>query len=341
MSYRHILIVKLSAIGDVVHALPVARALKEAFPEARLAWVVEKAAAELVTDHPAIDEVILFEKSRCRSLTGLLNYLPGFVRRLKAGEFDLALDLQGLLKSSLIAWLSGAPERLVYCNAREGSDRLGRKVCGPHQHGHIVEQYLDVVRALGGPVTQIDFGIRFTAPEAALSQQILREHGWRGEPYVALAPGANWPNKRWTPELFGQLATELHGQGIRCLIVGGRGDSVLAAAICAGTAAPVINLTGLTTLKQLAWVLQNARVTVGGDTGPMHLAVAVGTPTVALMGPTDTNRNGPYGQGHRALVTPRPCAGCWRRQCEKGWDCLAAVPVADVYQAVRQLYGKE
>jgi heptosyltransferase I len=337
MSYRNILIVKLSAIGDVIHALPVAQALKATFPQARLSWVVERAAFELVANHPYIDEVILFEKVRCRSLTGMALYLPVLLRGLRRRRFDLALDLQGLLKSGLIAYLSGAPERLVYCNARELSDRLSRRICGPNQHGHIVEQYLDVVWALGGTVTAVDFGIRFSDAEVQSAQAILADHGWQGKPYIALIPGANWPNKRWPTGYFAQLAELLYQQGITSLITGGPDDVALAEEINNAANVPVLNLTGQTSLKQLAWVLQKARVTVGGDTGPMHLAVAVGTPTVALMGPTDINRNGPYGKGHQALVTARSCAGCWRRKCEQQLDCLAAVPVEEVYQAALKL----
>jgi heptosyltransferase-1 len=338
MIYHNILIVKLSAIGDVIHALPVARALKTAFPKCRLTWVVEKPALELVTDHPYIDEVILFEKSRCRSLPGLVQYLPSFVRDLRERGFDLALDLQGLLKSGLIAFLCGAPKRLVYCHARELSDHLSCKVCGPSQHGHIVEQYLDVVRALDRPVTTVDFGIKFSETEIKSTMAILTAHGWRKEPYVALVPGANWLNKRWPPKFFGQLAKRLYGQGIYSLITGGPDDGVLAEAIRGAAEVPVFDFTGQTSLKQLAYILKKARVTVGGDTGPMHLSVAVGTPTVALLGPTDTNRNGPYGPGHQAIVTPRDCAGCWRRKCERQLDCLDAVTVDQVYQAVLDLY---
>jgi heptosyltransferase-1 len=341
MSYQKILIVKLSAIGDVIHALPVAYALKQAFPQARLTWVVEKPAYELVANHPYIDEVIVFEKARCRSVTGLLHYLPQLRHNLQKHGFDLVLDLQGLFKSGAIAFLSGASKRLVYCNAREFSDKISEKVCGPHQNGHIVEQYLDVVRALDRPVNTVDFGIKFNETEIKTAIALLTANGWEGEPYVALVPGANWPNKRWSPERFGQLAERLYGQGIFSLITGGSGDAELAEAIRTSAAVPLFNLTGQTSLKQLACILKKALVTVGGDTGPMHLSVAVGTPTVALMGPTDTNRNGPYGVGHQALITLRDCAGCWRRNCEKGLDCLAAISVDDVNQAVRQLLVEE
>ncbi|HEY8465012.1 MAG TPA: lipopolysaccharide heptosyltransferase I [Bacillota bacterium] len=338
MNYQRILIVKLSAIGDVIHALPVARALKEAFPEVRISWVVEQPAAELVRNHPDIDEVILFEKSRCRSLGGLLQYLPALARELKGRRFDLALDLQGLLKSGLIALLSGAPRRLVYCNPRELSGWISQKVCGPHQQGHIVERYLDVVRALGGPVTTVDFGIGFSEAEVKAAGEVLTAANWPGGPYVVLIPGANWVNKRWPLQHFAALAERLFKQGICCILTGGASDQELARQIREGTKAPLWDVTGKTSLKQLAWIIKNARVAVGGDTGPLHLAVAVGTPTVALLGPTDPTRNGPYGSGHRVLVTSRDCVGCWRRQCAKRLDCLAAIPVEEVYQEVVSLY---
>lgn len=340
MSYRNILIVKLSAIGDVIHALPVAYALKHCFPQARITWVVEKPAFELVDGHPAIDDVIIFDKARCRSLSKLVNYLPELRRRLQVQPFDLALDLQGLFKSAMIAWLSGAPKRLVYCNAREFSDRISQKVCGPNQKGHIVEQYLDVVRVLACRVETVDFGIRFNKGETSAAQQILTVAGWKGEPYVVLAPGANWPNKRWPTSHFAELADYLHQKGILSLMIGGPADKALADEIRAQTNVAILDLIGKTSLKQLAWVIKNARVMVGGDTGPMHLSVAVSTPTVAIMGPTDAQRNGPYGNGHKALIAPRECAGCWRRKCKKGLDCLDAVFVKDVVQAVNAVFYK-
>jgi heptosyltransferase-1 len=173
------------------------------------------------------------------------------------------------------------------------------------------------------------------------AKQILSANGWRGEPYAALIPGANWPNKRWPTARFARLAERLYEAGINCVITGGSGDLALAEEICVKTATPFFNLTGQTSLKQLAWVLKNAQVTVGGDTGPMHLSVATGTPTVALMGPTDTTRNGPYGAGHMAIVTSRDCAGCWQRKCKKQLDCLAAVSVEEVYQTAIRLWDKE
>jgi heptosyltransferase-1 len=338
-TYSNILIVKLSAIGDVVHALPVAHALKSCFPAARLTWVVEKSAYDLLANSPYIDEIIIFDKPKLKKLSGFFTYAPGFVSMLRSKHFDLAIDLQALFKSGAIAYLSGAPDRFVYCNTREFSDKLSRRVCGPHHKGHVVEQYLDVVRAIGCPVGEVVFPITITEKEAATAAAIAKQAGLdMGQDYVILSPGANWPNKRWPPQHFAALADKLWADGLIPVLCGGPGDAALTAEIIAGCRIPPVDLSGRTSLKQLAHIIKNARALVGGDTGPMHLAAALATPVVALQGPTDTVRNGPYGRGHKALVTPRECAGCWRRACPKGLDCLADITVEAVYQALHSLW---
>ncbi len=337
-AYTNILIVKLSAIGDVVHALPVAYALKQCFPAARITWVVEKPSYDLLANNPCIDEIIVFDKPRLKKLAGFRDYAPAFVRLLRARRFDLALDLQALFKSGAIAFLSGAPERYVYCNTRELADWLSRRVCGPNRAGHVVERYLDVVRAVGCDVKQAVFPIHITPGEAATASAAAGQAGLAlASRYVILAPGANWPNKRWPTASFAALADKLRQDGLVPVLSGGPGDAALAAAITAAAAAPPVDLTGKTSLKQLAHIIKNARALVGGDTGPMHLAAALATPVVALHGPTDTIRNGPYGPGHKALVTAHACAGCWRRACPKGLDCLAGITVDAVYGAVREV----
>ena len=150
MSYSNILLIKLSAIGDVIHALPVPKALHEAFPGARLTWIVEDAARPLLDNNPYIHEVLPFDKRRYKSLGGMLTQAPALSRQLKSRRFDLALDLQGLAKSAALAFLSGAPAHYGYCNMREGSALVSRRICGPHARGHVVEPLLDVVRYLGG-----------------------------------------------------------------------------------------------------------------------------------------------------------------------------------------------
>lgn len=332
--FANILIVKLSAIGDVVHALPVAHALKRCFPGCRITWVVEKPSRELLLDNPCVDEVILFEKPRFKSLQGLWRHAPGFAKMLRAYKFDLALDLQALFKSGAIAYLSGAPTRLVYCDTRELSGLLSTRVCGPNRNAHIVERLLDVVRALGCAADRPEFPLTITADEARRAEAAARQAGLdMDRPYVVLSPGANWPNKRWPAGHFAALADRVAARGVVPVLTGGPGDGPLAGEIAARSGA-VVDLTGGTTLKELAHIIRRAEVFVGGDTGPMHLAAALGTAVVALYGPTDIVRNGPYGEGHVPLVVSRECAGCWERKCGKGHDCLAAIDADEVFEAV-------
>lgn len=339
MTYSNILIVKLSAIGDVIHALPVAPALKKCFPQARITWIVEKTAYELLENNPYIDELILFEKANFKTAGGILKNAPKFVNNLREYHFDLAIDLQGLFKSSIIAFLSGANNRFVYENSREGSHLLSRRIVGPHACGHVVERYLDVVRALGCATCDPLFPIVITEKEEVQARNIMTRSGLpEGIRYVVLALGANWPNKIWSPEYFAELCDYMQENALAVpVIVGGSGDRLLQDRLFAAVKVPPICLVGKTTLKQLAFIIKKAQAFIGGDTGPMHLAASLATPTIALMGPTDAIRNGPYGQGHKALIAARECAGCWRRKCPDGKDCLASIGVNTVYQALQEI----
>ena len=338
MSFSNILIVKLSAIGDVIHALPVAGALKQQFPQARITWVVEKPAYDLLTNNPYIDEIIIFDKPRFKSLPGLIKSAPAFVKELRSRRFDLALDLQGLFKSAAIAFLSGAPQRYVYCNAREYSHLLAKQVCGSHTNGHIVEQYLDVVRKLGANITKGEWAIYPSEQEKQAAENVAGQAGLSfAKPYVLFAPGANWPNKRWPVHNFSALADWLAERNIQTVIIGGPGDSQLAEEIMSGAHSAPVSIVGQTSLKQLAHLISNANALVGGDTGPMHLAAALRTPVVALMGPTDANRNGPYGQPDNALATTYECHGCWKRSCQKGSDCLSGISTYSVQVVLQRI----
>lgn len=336
--YSNILIVKLSAIGDCIHALPVAAALKHCFPQARVTWIVEKPAYNILENNPNIDEIIIFDKHKFKTLSGLLTHAPEFAKLLRDRKYDLVLDLQGLFKSAAIAYLSGAPKKLVYCNARELSHLVSERVCGPHDCGHIVERYLDVVRSLGCSPDQAKWDIAITDEEVQQANRIVANAGLDlDSPFVILAPGANWPNKRWNVGNFAVLADKLAGQGIAALLVGAPSDKSLAESIGKSAKLKVYDVTGQTSLKQLAYLLKQAKCFIGGDTGPMHLAAALGASVVALMGPTDAVRNGPYGLGHIVLTTSHSCHGCWKRTCPKNLICLDGINVETVYSAVMQL----
>ncbi len=339
----NVLIVKLSAIGDVIHALPVSHAIRETFPEARITWVVEPPARILLEGNPCIDEILLFEKKKFReSLGGFIRNFGPFRRKLAAGHFDIALDLQGLGKSAAIAWFSGAKRRLGTCDMRELSDRISQPVVGPHAKGHIVERYLDVARAMGCRVDKVVFPVAISDEVQSQTGQLLVQAGVpAGTRYAVLAPGANWPNKRWPTQSYAALSDWLYDQKVIPVFVGGPGDEGMTAEIESQAQLPPINLVGRTNLKQLAAVIRGAAAMVGGDTGPVHLAAGLGVPTVMLMGPTDANRNGPYGQPENAIEVNRPCRYCWKRACPKGIDCLASIQVSQVTEKLDPLLNKK
>jgi heptosyltransferase-1 len=342
MIYKNILIVKLSAIGDVIHALPVAHALKQTYPNARITWVVEKPAYDLLTNNPDIDEIIIFDKPKFKSLTGLLSNGYKFSKLLKSHNFDLAIDLQGLFKSAAISYLSGAPKRLVYCNARELSDKIGQRICGDHENGHVVDQYLDVAKHLGCNIDQVEFPMNITEVEAQKAEAIANHAGLRLEnSYVVLAPGTNWPSKCWPTTHFAKLADELYDNNIIPVIIGGPNDQQLAEEIHLNTKIPPIDLTGKTSLKQLSYIIKRSQAFVGADTGPMHLAVAVGTKVVTMFGPTNPGRNGPYGNQHITLLVADLCQGCWKKQCPKGKSCMSTISADQVFESLKRLENAE
>ncbi len=339
MSIENVLVVKLSAIGDVIHALPVSYAIKETFPEAKVTWVVEPPAYDLLTNNPYIDNILLFEKKKFKSIGGFMKHLPAFSAELKKIKYDVALDLQGLGKSAVITYLSGASVKLGCCNMRELSGLVSKPICGPNQNGHIVERYLDVARELGCKVEKVVFPMVITEKEADIATKLMLQAGMNiKNPYVVLAVGANWPNKRWPTELYAALVDYLYSKDIIPIVIGGGSvDGRLVAEINERAEIPAVDLVGKTTLKQLAYMIKNAKAVVGGDTGPMHLAAGLEKPVVMLMGPTDINRNGPYGQEKNAVEISRQCKHCWKRQCKLNLDCLADIKLEAVVEKLRSI----
>lgn len=338
---NRILIVKLSSIGDVIHALPVAAALRRRYPQAYLAWAVGPAAADAVTGNPHLDETLVIgggaEGAGVCALPPLT--APAALRRrLREKQFDVTVDMQGLFKSALLAFLTGARDRIGFRNYQEGTFLLNnRRVVPDRRDVHAVEGYFGFARALDAPVEPVDFTIAVSAQEEAEAAALLREI----EHPIALIPGARWLSKRWPPGCFAAVADALAEEtGGRGVIIGARSDAPLAAAIAAAATTPLLDLTGRTTLKQCAAVLRRCRLVIANDTGPMYLAAAMGAPTVAVFGPTDASRLGPYGEGHARVWAHLACAPCRRRECAP-LRCMEAVTPDQVVAAARRLLRRE
>ncbi|WP_196594383.1 lipopolysaccharide heptosyltransferase II [Pectinatus sottacetonis] len=338
---KNILIIKLSAIGDVIHALPTASAIKNTWPDAHITWVVSPVAADIVKDCPAIDDIILFDRKKLNSFWGFINYIKPFSHKLQQKHYDICLDLQGLLKSALIAYLSHADIKLGYVNMREGSGFISKPIKGEYYNGHIVERYLDVVRFLGCNTENISFPLGITDENITDATALLKTNNISiTAPYVVFIVGANWPNKRWPARYFSWLADWCKTQNLTVLLAGaGKTDKKISAEILAGTSVKCINLVNNTTLKELAYIIKNAAAVIGGDTGSMHMAAALNIPAVMVMGPTDAVRNGPYNQKHNTIEVSYDCKHCWKRKCRFHRDCLAAIKPQQVADKLRIIFS--
>jgi lipopolysaccharide heptosyltransferase I len=344
--YERILIVKLSAIGDIIHTLPAVAALRQAYPEAWLAWIVERAGAGLLRGNPDLDELIAVDTHAWRANWWMgLRHIWYVTRHLRRASFDLCIDFQGLLKSALLAYGSGAPQRLGFPRqmCREPLSVVFTNLHGPlvDPTVHVVDQSLQLLQPLGVTTTERRFTIPLTEADAHFAERVWRELGLRSDvPVVVLYPGAAWQTKRWGEVNFARLNDALIRRfQVRTLLTWGPGEESLVQRVARATAyTPAISPA--TTLLQLAALVARGRVFVGGDTGPLHLAAAVGTPTVALFGPSNPQRNGPYGPGHVVLHRQLPCSDCYQRTCNH-WECLPGIEVETVVNAVGSLLEKD
>jgi heptosyltransferase-1 len=312
MDQLRILIIRLSALGDIIHALPLLAALRERWPGAFVGWLVEPAGAPLLEGHPLLNALHVVPKKELKTQTwrALRGPARELLNEIKARHYDVAIDAQGLTKSAAWGWLAGIPRRIVLArpDARELAPLLATETVQPHPEAlHVVERNLELLRPLGiEPPRPAVFPVHLPETARARAATVL---GDDPTPLAVLACGAGWATKRWPPERFGRLARVLaERHGCRVALSWGPGEQPLVAealrAAQAGApdfdaaalpAGPGVHALPGVSFLELGAVIARARLVVGGDTGPTHLAAALGVPTVAMMGPLDARRNGPYG----------------------------------------------
>jgi lipopolysaccharide heptosyltransferase II len=321
------LIVRLGAIGDVVNAIVVATALREAWPESRIAWAVHELALPLVDRHPAIDRVHLWRKRG--GWTGLREVLS----EIRGERYELALDLQRLAKSAALARLSGASRVVGFDRARtkEASWLLPRERLTPAASAHVVDQYLEVLAHLGLPPRAPRFELPRDDSAVTSAERLLAVFP---RAPILIHVGATKPANRWPPRRFGELASALIDRGLPVAFTGSAADR--AAVEQASAVEPrAVDLCGRTGLLDLAELQRRARLVVSCDSGPMHLAAAVGTRVVALFGAADERRTGPYGTRHVVVRTRPECAPCRLRVCNRPrHECMEDLEVETVVAAV-------
>jgi heptosyltransferase-1 len=327
-----ILLVRTSALGDVVHCLPVLTALRRHFPAARLGWVVEGAMLPVLAGHPDLDEAIVVRLRAWRQRLSLQTFreIGGFRAALDDFAPDVVLDLMGNHKAGVIAALTFSHRRagLARRFRREPSSALWINEMVEPRGEHAVDRALSVLDALGLPPEPADFGpdklFRGAPPLPA------------GEPFALIHPGAGWANKIYPPERWGEVAARLRAAtGLATRVASSAAEQALADRVVAasGGAATAVPAPDLPTLAAL---LRGARLMLGGDSGPTHLAHALGTPVLMVMGPTDPERHGPYGQPENAIWKVLPCSFCYKRFAETK-ACLLEIPARRVAERAERI----
>ena len=374
-SFRRILLIKLSAVGDVVHTFPVLNQLRRKYPAAQIDWLVKPQIAELVRHHPAVNNVILFHDREWRSARTMARAVTlgvSLLRQLRSTRYDLVIDMHGQGRTAIAAAATGAAVRIgfdrprksvlaatdrelppkVYDHAWIGA-REGSWLAYTHRipidtlEMHPVDRYLRVGMLLGFADSKVDFSFAVPAEASAQVDLLLAQHGIapRGPDarFALLSPGTVWETKQWSAEKFAAVARAFIDGGLPVVLAGSAAD----AAACNAVAASVPearNLCGRTSLAELAALIARCEVAITNDSGPMHMAVALDRPTVTVFGPTDAVWIGPYRRPDSVATANVACAPCYLRQlkhCGHGHRCMQSVAAETVTSLALQLMANE
>jgi len=323
------LVVRLGSLGDVVHAIPAVAALRRAHPTATIDWLVDPQYVELVTLVVGVDRAIGLDPR-----AGLMP-LVAAVRGLRAARYDASIDLQGLIKSAALARAAGA-QRTIGLPRSHLREPLAAwfyaETPDPGRDPHVIRKGLALVRAVGATDDRITFPLNVPLTPAA--QTAAAQAGADG--YAILNPGAAWPNKRWPAERFGALAAAMRDRlGVTTIVLWGPREESLAASVVAASRGAA-RIAPRTTITDIASIAKGARLIVSGDTGPLHIAAAVGTPAVGLFGPTLSARNGPWAEADITLSRYDSCPCHYERRCRRATPCIEDISLDDVVAAVER-----
>ncbi|MCU0597608.1 MAG: lipopolysaccharide heptosyltransferase I [Desulfobacterota bacterium] len=347
-----ILIVKLSAIGDVIHTLPALTTLRRHYPDAQIDWLVESAAADLVQGHAAVNRVLIWRRRefakriKAGELPSAGRLFSSLLRQLRETRYDLILDFQALLKSSLWIFLAKGLRKAGFGPGMEHSESshlfLNERIPAISMEVHALDRGLRLLQSLGIPSPEILYDLPIGKRDEDEAKDLVAAGGVRpDQPLVAINPVAKWPTKLWTPNRFEELARRLVEKGFQVVFTGSGEDLPLIDEMAGPLGSSVVRLEGKTSLKVLAALYRSASTVVSTDTGPMHLAAAVGTPVVALFGPTAPWRTGPYGKGHVVLRSGVSCSPCFSRSCKttelEPMACMNRITVDQVMEGVSRV----
>jgi lipopolysaccharide heptosyltransferase I len=369
--FQKILLIKLSAVGDVVHTIPVLNKLRRRYPKAHLDWLVTPPIAELLRHHPGITNIIEFEREAWSTPWRLAPFAAyaRLAAKLRATAYDLVIDMHGQLRTAALTLATGAPARIgfdrprasvwnasprkfpeqarkhAWQGAREGSWlAYTHHIAVPTLDIHAVDRYLNVGTILGLDKDPADFS--FPIPQSAKSRvdSLLRQHSVDRANLVTIAPGTIWETKHWGNDKFAQVARHFTSKGFAVVLIGSERERLVCEEV-ADSAPGTVDFAGMTTVSELAALIRRSALSITNDSGPMHLAVALNRPVVSIFGPTDPVWIGPYGRPRAALKADLQCSPCYLRQlkhCSYGHTCMHSVsPLAVIERAESVLYASE
>lgn len=333
-----VLIIKPSALGDIVGALPVLHGLRRTFPQIHIAWLAAPAFAGILQGQPNLNEIILFDRKHFgrigRSPRATVDFIA-FCRDLRRRRFDWAIDLQGLFRSGFLARVSGARMRLAFRDCREQIARVFyTHALAVDPAAHAIDRNLQLVRLVGVDARPEDLHMSVSPPARQHVEGLLAQYGLTRKQFAVLSAGTTWPNKHYPVRHWKAVVSGL--SDVALVLTGVPKDAALCAELTAAGRGKVVNLAGQTDVPELAALIEAAAVTVSPDSAPNFIGPAVGTPSVALLGPTRSQYIGPYLGFGRALTADIPCLGCRKRTCSHT-TCMQWLEPDRVIHAIREL----
>ncbi len=363
--FQRILLIKPSAVGDVIHTLPVLAKLRQRYPAARIDWLLTPAIAELIGHHPALSNVVLFDRGAlARDWRGWLAGLGRMLADLWRTRYDLVLDLHGQFRSAVLTMATHAPVRIGFDRPHNGPrSPLDRQlIADAYRHGwtgtregawlaythriplprsdvHAVDRYLWLTPILGLDEGPADFHVPIPVSSELRIEALLSRYGVRSQSFAVVVPGTIWPTKHWHIEGFAAVARYLRGTGRAVVLAGSAGERQRCQAV-AQLAPGVLDLAGQTTLSELAALICRSEVCVTNDSGSMHLTVALDRPVVSVFGPTDELWIGPYRRPEAVVRAAKECAPCYFRQlsaCPHHHACMRDVTPGMVIDGIERV----
>ena len=327
---QKILIIKPSSLGDIVHSLPFLDSVAKGFPESDIHWVVAKGLHKILEGHPLIKKLWVIDKDSWKSfskLGGTLKELSLLFKGLRQERFDLSVDLSGLLRSGLITWMAGAQQKIGFEDSDEGSSFFyTHKVLGGiAQNVHAVDRNLKIAKFMGCDISQINYPMAELPEDQGLVGSLPKE-------FVVISPSAGKEANRWPAERFGKVAKQLP---IKSIVLSSQEDKAVADVVVEYSGGRAVSLAGQTGLIDLFTVIKRAKCFLSNDTGPMHIAAALGVPVFAVFGPANPDRTGPYGDIHTIIREDMDCSPCYAWKPCDHWRCLDTITEDRVVETVK------